>query len=40
MMSIWFGLDFVVVFFFKNAKKIASWWSDIVLRKVWLDFIL
>ena len=31
---------FVVVIVFKKCKKKYKWWSDYVLSKIWLDFIL
>ena len=34
------ALDFVVVIFFKNEKKKCKWWSDPVLRKIWLGPML
>ena len=33
------GLDFFVVFFFKNAEKKFKLLFDFVLNKIWLDFI-
>ena len=35
-----FALDPVVVIFSAFLKKKYKWWSDPVLRKIWLDLIL
>ena len=39
-LSIWFGTWFCRCNFFQKCKKNYNWWSDFVLRKMWLDLIL